>query len=453
MKKTLLMLVIMGLSMSAFSQMVFTSTSVTYTGNGQTPNGTSGAFYNYQPYASSGSSYVDPACSIPGTGVTTDPNQLGGFDPTFYDLSTGTPAIPGATTYGGAIRTTYFGAGCAAASPSFGVDFNQNNGTATSTVIDLSLAVNQKLSFTYTNTGTGVTTDFPVAIQLYDRTYTGKLTNLPFTFKADGLSHTVNLDLSTYVPALTDMTGIFQLSFVYVSNIKSPNFGISLSNVYIGSSAPALDPVINIKKGTTAGTTVVTTGSATIANTASGSSTNQIFTIESTGTSGLTITNIALSGTNASEYSLSGPTFPYTIVAGSSQAITVTFAPTSVATGKTATLTVTNNDASEGSYTINLSADGVVATGINAAAANISSTKLYPNPTSDQANIQLDLVTPSDVKVTLSDVMGREVMTIAQGSMSSVTQSFSVANLQKGIYTVNYFVNGAAAKAELLMVK
>jgi len=57
------------------------------------------------------------------------------------------------------------------------------------------------------------------------------------------------------------------------------------------------------------------------------------------------------------------------------------------------------------------------------------------------------------VKVTLSDVMGREVMTIAQGSMSSITQSFSVANLQKGVYTVNYFVNGAAAKAELLMVK
>ena len=90
----------------------------------------------------------------------------------------------------------------------------------------------------------------------------------------------------------------------------------------------------------------------------------------------------------------------------------------------------------------------------NSASALVASTKLYPNPVSDQANIQLDLVTPSDVKVSLSDMMGREVMTIAQGSsISSVTQSFSVANLQKGIYTVNYFVNGAAAKSELLMVK
>ena len=90
----------------------------------------------------------------------------------------------------------------------------------------------------------------------------------------------------------------------------------------------------------------------------------------------------------------------------------------------------------------------------NSASVLVASTKLYPNPVSDQANIQLDLVTPSDVKVSLSDMMGREVMTIAQGSsMSSVTQSFSLANLQKGIYTVNYFVNGAAAKSELLMVK
>ena len=98
---------------------------------------------------------------------------------------------------------------------------------------------------------------------------------------------------------------------------------------------------------------------------------------------------------------------------------------------------------------------GSLVTAINSsAAALVASTKLYPNPVSDQANIQLDLVTPSDVKVSLSDMMGREVMTIAQGnSMSSVTQSFSVANLQKGIYTVNYFVNGAAAKSELLMVK
>jgi hypothetical protein len=92
-------------------------------------------------------------------------------------------------------------------------------------------------------------------------------------------------------------------------------------------------------------------------------------------------------------------------------------------------------------------------TAVTAAQANISSTKLYPNPVSDMANVELNLLSTSDVKVTLTDVMGKEVMTIANGTMASLSESFSVSNLHKGIYTVNYFINGSAAKAELLMVK
>ena len=333
MKKTLLIMsVIMGLSMSAFSQMVFTTTSVTYTGNGQTPAGTNGTFYNYQPNAGSTTAFTDNACSVAGT--SSGAGAIGGFDPAFYDLSTATPAIPGATTYGGKLRTTYTSSGspavCGGASPSFGFDFNNSSGAST-TVVDLSLAANQTLKFTYVNTAQAAGNDFNVAIQLYNRAYTGKLNNLPFIFLADGVAHTATIDLSSYVPVGAVLTDIFQVSFVYVSDAQSPNFGISLSNITLGGTATT-----------------------------------------------------------------------------------------------TATL---------------------------AAQSSIASTKLYPNPVSDQANIELNLVTPSDVKVTLSDVMGREVMTIAQGSMSSVTQSFSVANLQKGIYTVNYFVNGAATKAELLMVK
>ncbi len=92
-------------------------------------------------------------------------------------------------------------------------------------------------------------------------------------------------------------------------------------------------------------------------------------------------------------------------------------------------------------------------TAVSEAQANISSSKLYPNPTSEIANVELELKSSSDVKVTLTDLMGKEVMTIASGTMSSLNESFSVTNLNKGIYTVNYFINGSAAKAEMLMVK
>jgi hypothetical protein len=92
-------------------------------------------------------------------------------------------------------------------------------------------------------------------------------------------------------------------------------------------------------------------------------------------------------------------------------------------------------------------------TGTNAAQANVSSAKLFPNPTSDMARVELNLFNPASVKVTLSDLMGKEVMTIAEGTTSALAKDFSVANLNKGVYTVNYFINGAAAKSELLMVK
>ena len=328
MKKTLLMSVIMGLSMNAFSQFAFTTTKATYTGNGQTPNSTSGAFYSYQPgYDPCCTYYVDNNCSTApgGTGA----NELGGFDPNFQDATTVTPArSSGAILYGGKIRTVYTGSPCSGASPSFGFDFNYSDGTATSTVVDMTLAGNQKFAFTYQN---DAGTDFPVAIQLYDRSYTGKLTNYPYTLLADGASHTVNLDLSTYISPGADMSNIFQVSFVYVSDTKSPNFGVSLANITLGGNA--------------------------------------------------------------------------------------------------------------------------VATSTQKASALVASSKIYPNPSSDQMNLDLNLVSQSDVKVTLSDMMGREVMTIAQGSMQSVSQTFSVANLQKGMYTANYYVNGAAAKAELVMVK
>ena len=88
-----------------------------------------------------------------------------------------------------------------------------------------------------------------------------------------------------------------------------------------------------------------------------------------------------------------------------------------------------------------------------AAKTAISSSKLYPNPATESASIEVSLKESSDVKVTLSDLMGREVAVIANENNVAVNKSFSTANLAKGMYTVNYFINGAPAKAELLMVK
>jgi hypothetical protein len=90
---------------------------------------------------------------------------------------------------------------------------------------------------------------------------------------------------------------------------------------------------------------------------------------------------------------------------------------------------------------------------VNLAAANIASSKLYPNPVSDLANIELNLKSASDVKVTVSDMMGKEVAVVANGNYTTLNETINVANFSKGIYTVNYFVNGAPAKSEMMVVK
>lgn len=92
-------------------------------------------------------------------------------------------------------------------------------------------------------------------------------------------------------------------------------------------------------------------------------------------------------------------------------------------------------------------------TGTQKASKYVTSTKLYPNPVSDIAKVELELNTVSDVKITLTDMMGKEMKSINVSNTSSVQESFDVAGLAKGIYTINYYINGAPAKAELLMVK
>ncbi len=214
-----------------------------------------------------------------------------------------------------------------------------------------------------------------------------------------------------------------------------------------GITPPA--PEINVKKGST---TILDAGATTISDVVSGSASGpQIFTIENTGTANLNVLSTTLSGTNLSEFILIGPSIPV-IAPGTSTTFTIIFIPTSIASGKTVTVTILSDDADEASYTIDITANGVVAS-TNSAQAAIASSKLYPNPGSDLATLELNLYSVSDVKITLSDIMGKEVMTIAQGSMSVLATDINVSVLNKGIYTVNYFINGAAAKSELLMVK
>lgn len=93
-----------------------------------------------------------------------------------------------------------------------------------------------------------------------------------------------------------------------------------------------------------------------------------------------------------------------------------------------------------------------VVTGINNAARTITASKMYPNPSAGKTTIELSLSNVSDVKVTLSDMMGKQLSVIEE-TTSDFTRTFNTSGINKGMYTINYYINNEPVKAELLMVE
>lgn len=90
---------------------------------------------------------------------------------------------------------------------------------------------------------------------------------------------------------------------------------------------------------------------------------------------------------------------------------------------------------------------------VNTAKLNISSVSVYPNPAAGKANIELKMKQASDVKIVVVDMMGREVMQVAEGSFTELNKEINTSALQKGIYAVNVILNGNSAETKLLVVE
>lgn len=95
--------------------------------------------------------------------------------------------------------------------------------------------------------------------------------------------------------------------------------------------------------------------------TATLSSSPVTFYIENLGTADLLLTGmpkVAISGVNASEFSINQTATTSPITSGTSVSFEITFSPTTGG-AKTATITISNNDSDEGTYTINLTGTGL----------------------------------------------------------------------------------------------
>lgn len=88
--------------------------------------------------------------------------------------------------------------------------------------------------------------------------------------------------------------------------------------------------------------------------------------------------------------------------------------------------------------------------GTTSAAANIASTKVYPNPTSGAFTAEISLKNNASVNIIVTDMLGKQ---IASKAVANGSASFETAGLVAGMYTVTYVVDGTPAKTELVVVK
>jgi hypothetical protein len=79
---------------------------------------------------------------------------------------------------------------------------------------------------------------------------------------------------------------------------------------------------------------------------------------------------------------------------------------------------------------------------------------LYPNPSNGEANISFTLSDPATIKVSVLDVMGREVLPAVENAYNPGAQTLTLNKnntLSKGIYFVNLSLNGAKMSRKLII--
>lgn len=188
-------------------------------------------------------------------------------------------------------------------------------------------------------------------------------------------------------------------------------------------------------------------------NTPLGTPVTKTFEIKNTGPASLSVSGIGITGANASEFTLvSAPTFPLSIAANGSQAITVQFNPTAVGL-RTAKITVNSNDFDEKAYDYAIQGVGLNVTKISSTEL-FSSAKLYPNPTGDAATISMTLNKEEHITVKVYDMQGKEVLLAADKTFSSGEQQIvmNTSNLVNGMYFVQISSGAVSTKMKLVVM-
>ncbi|MES2836991.1 MAG: choice-of-anchor D domain-containing protein [Bacteroidota bacterium] len=267
------------------------------------------------------------------------------------------------------------------------------------------------VTFTVQNTGTASLTLSTYSFTgSSDFSYSSSFA-LPATILA-GQSSTFTVTLAaTFVGAITG-------AFSFSNDDASENPYLVNVSATVVSTSTVTAPEINVKQATTSIASGDTYAFGDIALDASQTEIDVVFTIENTGNAVLNIASHSITG---SAYSLVG-TMPTSVAASSTATFTVRFSTTSEG-AFVGGITINNNDANEGVYTINFT--GTATVSIEEINAN-NSISIYPNP--NNGNI-LNFTKATDA--TIYNAIGAKVMEVKNAD------KVDVSVLENGIYMVN----------------
>jgi uncharacterized delta-60 repeat protein len=174
----------------------------------------------------------------------------------------------------------------------------------------------------------------------------------------------------------------------------------------------SIQPEINIRSGTTS---IFSGDSFDFGNLVSGASGSPvIFTIENTGISDLTLggnPKVDIAGTNSSDFIIDQSAISSPLPASSSTTFSIAFNPSGIG-ARSASVTISNDDADEGSYLINLTGTGTSSTTrIANGNAGSDTYTVYPSPFANQALVKVNSDLQVSISLKVTDTKGSSVFT------------------------------------------
>jgi len=266
-------------------------------------------------------------------------------------------------------------------------------------------------------------------------------TTLPYVIisplaKGNAYASTLPYSHATDLKTMDEIFGLaYQTNAIPAAYLDAQNTGYNyvdgrsatiydLSDFFQGVGTDA--PTLSMQQS---GTSITNSGNAMAFGEINiGATASETFTVTNTGNAALVLSNVVIMGANAGDFTVSGLTLPTTVQVGNNATFTVTFAPTT-GTAETAALQISDNDANNNPFTVNLTGTGVF----------VPPTVSLTGPANGgnyAAPLMLPLsVTTSDPDGTVTNVSYYQGSTLLQSS-GSAPFGVTTANLFAGSYAL-----------------